>query len=264
MTANISAANAAVTAALTALRTRAPSTITDRVLADAGLADRYDVVDGPTGPLWVSFAERGITGVAPARPGEDPAQLLAGRHGRRAVPGRLPARLRSSVERVLRTGRLGGLRVDLSHLTDFQRAVLAKTAQIPPGQIRPYGWVAREIGQPGAVRAVGSALNRNPVPVLVPCHRVGRSDGAIGEYAFGRPMKRALLAAEGVDTDQVEAMAERRVRFVGSDTTDIYCLPTCLHGRRVTERHRVEFHSKEQAEAEGYRACKVCRPAAAA
>ena len=69
--------------------------------------------------------------------------------------------------------------------------MLTKTLEIPSGEVRPYGWVAREIGRPKAVRAVGSALGRNPVPVLIPCHRVVRSDGHVGNYGLGVPMKRA-------------------------------------------------------------------------
>jgi O-6-methylguanine DNA methyltransferase len=78
---------------------------------------------------------------------------------------------------------------------------LIKAREIPAGQVRPYGWIASEIGRPKAVRAVGTALGRNPVPLLIPCHRVVRTDGRVGDYAFGPPAKRALLAAEGLDPD---------------------------------------------------------------
>ena len=152
--------------------------------------------------------------------------------GRNAVPGSLPTRLRSGIERVLHTGKLGSLPVDLSSLTDFQRAVLEKTAKIPPGQLRSYGWIAREIDKTGAVRAVGSALNKNPVPVLIPCHRVGRSDGSIGNYAYGPAMKQELLEHEGLDTEFVGVDGARGMSLTGSDTTGIYCFPTCSHAQR--------------------------------
>ncbi len=145
----------------------------------------------------------------------------------------------------------------------FQRKVLEKCAEIPPGEIRPYGWIAREIGNPGAVRAVGTALGRNPVPVLIPCHRVVRTDGKIGNYAYGSPMKRSLLEREGLDPDEIEALAGRGVRLIGSDTTGIYCYPTCRHARRIRDVHRVEFRTESDAEAAGFRPCKICRPAAA-
>ena len=122
--------------------------------------------------------------------------------------------------------------------------------------------IAREIGNPGAVRAVGTALGRNPVPVLIPCHRVVRTDGRIGSYAYGSPMKRSLLKHEGLDPEAIETQARRGVRLVGSDTTRIYCYPTCRHAKRINDAHRIEFASEASAIDEGYRACKVCRPAA--
>ncbi len=138
------------------------------------------------------------------------------------------------------------------------------TTSIPRGEMRSYGWIAKELGRSGAVRAVGSALNRNPIPVLIPCHRVGRSDGTIGAYAYGPEMKRALLGSEGLDAGELDERAARGVRLVGSDTTHIFCVPTCRNAKRITGRHRVEFHSQASAETSGYRPCKVCRPAAAA
>ena len=77
-----------------------------------------------------------------------------------------------------------------------KRDVLGATSTIPRGQTRPYGWIAAEIGRPKAVRAVGTAVGRNPVPLLIPCHRVVRSDGSPGEYVFGPDAKQALLARE--------------------------------------------------------------------
>ena len=152
---------------------------------------------------------------------------------------------------------------DLRTLTEFERAVLIKALEIPPGEVRPYGWIAREIGRPRAVRAVGSALGRNPVPVLIPCHRVLRTDGKVGEYAFGTPMKRALLTAEGVDLVRLESLAARGTRFVGTDTTKIFCVPSCKDARRITAAHHVAFAGEAAAFAAGYRPCLRCRPAAA-
>ena len=88
--------------------------------------------------------------------------------------------------------------VDLRGLTPFQADVLAVTRTIPPGETRTYAWVAEQVGRPRAVRAVGSALAANPVPLVIPCHRVTRSDGTTGDYALGAEAKVALLAAEGV------------------------------------------------------------------
>src|SRR4029453_4747442 len=93
---------------------------------------------------------------------------------------------------------------------------------------------AGELGQPAAVRAVGAALGRNPIPVLIPCHRVVGSDGRLTGYAWGGPYKRTPPAAEGAAPDELERLGRRGTRFYGSDTTRIYCYPTCAHARRVT------------------------------
>lgn len=87
-------------------------------------------------------------------------------------------------------------RCDLSGLSPFTRAVLRITAKIPYGEVRSYEWVARKLGKPRAVRAVGNALARNPIPIIIPCHRIVRSDGTIGGFALGTAWKRRLLALE--------------------------------------------------------------------
>ena len=252
-----------IAADLAALATTAPPGLAESVQRATRTGRFFGTVPGPTGDLVVGWSTRGIYGVAPA----SELDAFLDRHSTRGhapLPGELPAKLAGQVERALTTGKLGSLAIDLSALTEFQRAVLAKTAEIPPGQIRPYGWVAREIGKPGATRAVGSALNKNPVPVLMPCHRVGRSDGSVGEYAFGPEMKRELLRHEGLDPDEVDELATSGVRFIASATTGIYCLPTCHNARRIREGNRVELTSPQQAADSAMRPCKVCRPAAAA
>ena len=87
---------------------------------------------------------------------------------------------------------------DLRGPSVFQQSVLVSCATIPPGVVRPYGWIANELHKPGATRALGTALAKNPIPLLIPCHRVVRSDGSVGNYAFGPEMKRELLIHEGV------------------------------------------------------------------
>ncbi len=86
--------------------------------------------------------------------------------------------------------------VDLSGLPRFRRRVLEVARRIPFGEVRRYAWLARRIGRPRAARAVGTALARNPVPLLVPCHRVLRSDGSVSGYLFGVRVKEALLGFE--------------------------------------------------------------------
>ena len=152
---------------------------------------------------------------------------------------------------------LGGKRaffsvpVDLSEVPDFQRRVLETARTIPFGEARPYAWVAERIGNPRAARAVGSALGSNPVPLILPCHRVWRSDGGLGGYLFGVEIKSRLLQLERT-TPVLE----------GCTTTRIVCRVGCVHGRHMRSENRVVFASVEDARTVGYRPCKVCRPAA--
>lgn len=90
------------------------------------------------------------------------------------------------------------------NLTLFQRKVLRVVATIPLGETRSYQWVAQQVGRPGAVRAVGTALRKNPFPLIIPCHRVVKSDGQLGKYA-GRDdgRKKALLEMEQYLKEQI-------------------------------------------------------------
>ncbi len=89
------------------------------------------------------------------------------------------------------------LPLDWSLLKPFQRTVLETAKQIPFGETRSYGWIAERIGKPRAARAVGQALRSNPIPIILPCHRVVRGDGELGGYAGGSALKRKLLKLEG-------------------------------------------------------------------
>lgn len=257
-----------LTADLRALgRAAAPAALLSGVLARTTRAgDRYVVLDGGRlGPLYVAFNPAGISALrlAPTDAGfETWFQKRVRRPARRAEEVEAPAALLAGVRRAL-AGEARGkdLRYDLRILTEFERAVLRKALEIPRGEVRSYAWVAREIGHPRAVRAVGTALGHNPVPLLIPCHRVVNADNRVGKYAFGTEVKRAVLTDEGLDLDALESLGRQGVRFNGSDTTRVYCFPTCRHARRVMDRHRVAFASASAAAARGYRPCKVCRPA---
>ena len=252
--------------AMAGLRTKAPATLRPTVLAEVGLADLYARFDSPIGPLVVAWNGLGVSVVEKADDDAAFEEHHTARTGRPASDaGVLPPRLATAIARRLEGDRRVRIDLDLRGHTDFERDVWLKALEIPRGEVRPYGWVAAEIGRPKAVRAVGSALGHNPVPLIVPCHRVVRSDGAIGQYSLGGPgNKRTILEAEGLDLPRLEQLASSGIRYIGSDSTKIYCLPTCRHARRVTDRHRLEFHSAAEGEARGYRACKVCRPASAA
>ncbi|MFB4303536.1 methylated-DNA--[protein]-cysteine S-methyltransferase [Actinomadura sp. NTSP31] len=240
-----------VLAGLAGLAADAPPALLDRIAA------RRVRVDGPLEDLRVAFTDRGVAFV---RAGMDEREFAGAFRQRFARPLLAADAPPAGLVPALRSGRLGDLPLDLRGLSAFEAAVLRAAAAIPRGQTRPYAWVARLAGRPKAVRAVGSALGRNPVPLLIPCHRVTRSDGSLGEYVFGAAAKERLLRAEDVDVDEVEGLARRGVRLVGSDTTGIVCFPTCADARRIAPSHRRGFRDLAAARAAGYRPCRHCRP----
>ncbi|MBA2381132.1 MAG: methylated-DNA--[protein]-cysteine S-methyltransferase [Chloroflexi bacterium] len=249
-------------AGLAGLREPAPAGLAHSTLVAVGLADDYAVIESPVGPLRVVWNGRGVSEVSGETDDatfETRFRARTGRVARRRDA--LPADLARKIERRLAGDRHNRIDLDLRGASEFERAVWMKALEIPRGEVRPYGWIAAEIGRPKAVRAVGTALGHNPVPLIVPCHRVVRSDGMLGQYSLGGPEnKRAILTGEGADPDELETLARAGVRFFGSDTTHIYCMPTCRDARRVTERHLMHFPSARAAEAAGYRPCKHCRP----
>lgn len=242
----------------------APAGLADAIMDRLALGDAYVEVDGPIGPLFVAFGSRGISLVERARDAGDFEQEFKSTFGR---PIRRIERAPQLIERVIEE-RVWGRRknqvkvpLDLEQLPDFERQVLLKVLEIPRGEVRPYAWVAAELGRPLAVRAVGNAVARNPIPFIIPCHRVVRSDGRIGQYGAGGPTaKRAVLESEGLDTSEMERLPAHGVRFIGSDTTNVYCYPSCRNARRISEPHRVPFRSVDETRRAGYRACLVCRP----
>ena len=172
--------------------------------AAAGVLDvAYRTVDSPLGPLLVAATTAGVVRVAFEQQGHDAAvEELARRLSPRVL--RAPARLDPVVRELEEY--FGGAReefdvpVDLSLATgDFRRAVLDALPRIRFGARVSYADLAAAVGSPRAVRAVGTACARNPVPLLVPCHRVVRSDGSTGQYAGGAEAKSRLLRMEGRD-----------------------------------------------------------------
>lgn len=252
----------AVERGLASLATSAPTSLRPAVLTELGLLDRYATMDSPIGPLTVAWNGLGVVLVDEATDAADFEARHAAVTGRPALPGgQLPAGLADAIGRRLAGDHRVRIALDLRGHTAFERDVWRKALEIPRGEVRPYAWVAAEIGRPRAVRAVGTALGHNPVPLIVPCHRVVRTDGSIGQYSLGGPAnKRAILAAEGLDPAALEASAARGERLVGSATTRIVCWPTCRAARRIQPRHRRPFRSVEAASAAGFRPCLTCRP----
>jgi O-6-methylguanine DNA methyltransferase len=255
-----------VETAMADLLTAAPPTLAVAVMAKLGLVDQYARFDSPIGPLTVAWNGLGVSTVE-AAPDDTTFEVShRAQTGRRAVRAdRLPDALERAIARRLGGDRRVRIDLDLRGHTDFERDVWQKALEIPRGEVRPYGWIAAEIGRPRAVRAVGTALGHNPVPLIVPCHRVVRTDGTIGQYSLGGPAnKRTILAAEGLDPDAMESAARTGLRYIGSDTTHVVCLPTCHHARRISAAHRVPFRSLGAAAGAGYRPCRDCRPASGA
>ncbi len=122
-------------------------------------------------------------------------------HPRQGAEGARARRWKMTAGKELRAYLAGRLRsfsvpCDLKELSPFTRAVLRTAAEIPYGEVRSYRWVAEQAERPGATRAVGNALARNPIPIVIPCHRVVRSDGGLGGYSLGLKWKRRLLRLE--------------------------------------------------------------------
>jgi methylated-DNA-[protein]-cysteine S-methyltransferase len=130
------------------------------------------------------------------------------RLGVRPVRGVAPAQVENAVRDFFEgSGSYQGP-VDLTPLSDLQRRALRKVMELARGEVRTYGWIAREIGAPQAARAVGTAMARNPLGVLVPCHRAIRNDFIPRTYGCGGPAKKAeILTWEGVDLKSLQRQA---------------------------------------------------------
>ena len=218
----------------------APSDLAGRVLR--GLDRGAATLESLAARFEIEATERGVCRVT-FRPAGQRGAVRGGRHAGRA--------------RVELGEFLAGRRafftvpVDLSGLPEFQSKVLAETRRIDFGKVVSYATLASRVGHRRAARAVGNALGANPVPVIVPCHRVIRGDGTWGHYAFGGEIKTGLLALERATP-----------ALVGCTTTRIVCRRGCAHEQRVGEDRRVVFASVADAGSVGYRSCRACRPGA--
>jgi methylated-DNA-[protein]-cysteine S-methyltransferase len=184
----------------------------DQLAADlaAGFAERaageglldvaYASADSPFGPIMLAATPRGLVRVG--LPNEDSDHFLTVL-AQRVSPRVLEAPSRFDEARreldLYFEGRLDrfDLPLDWQLSHGFRRKVLRQTARIPYGQTRSYKEMAQRAGSPRAVRAAGSALGSNPIPIVVPCHRVLRTGGGLGGYGGGLELKQALLQLEG-------------------------------------------------------------------
>ncbi len=174
----------------------------DRRFREAAANDvdvAFDLADTPFGPLLVAATERGVCRIDFDPEPERVVDELARRHGVRVL--RAPSRLdvvKRELDQYFAGKRIGfDVQPDVTALPEFQRGVLTELARVPYGRTETYGGLAAQIGRPRAARAVGGALNRNPIPIVLPCHRVVGSTGKLVGYGGGLDRKRVLLELEG-------------------------------------------------------------------
>ncbi|MEU3271441.1 methylated-DNA--[protein]-cysteine S-methyltransferase [Saccharomonospora sp. NPDC006951] len=170
--------------------------------AAAGLLDvAYTTIDSPVGTLLLAASEQGLVKVAFERQNHDTVlDELAAKLSPRVLraPARLSTTARELDEYFAGRRKTFDLRLDHRLSSGFRQLVQRHLPLIPYGRTESYREVAEGVGNPKAVRAVGTACATNPLPIVVPCHRVVRSDGSFGEYAGGPEAKAALLRLEGV------------------------------------------------------------------
>jgi methylated-DNA-[protein]-cysteine S-methyltransferase len=247
----------------------------DPVLARAQLESRladlrrrlvaFGVFTSPLGPILIARSEEGVSMVEYLESRSAAASRLARLAGVDAVEdeGRTEALYRDLLEYL--EGRRTRLEwpLDLRLVSsDFQRRVLQMTARLPYGAVTSYGHIAREIGEPRATRAVAQALRRNPLPIVIPCHRIIGSTGDLTGYAGHKVgLKQRLLALEGVPVAAEGALhIERQAMYVRYEALGEYCLPTCGALPSTPLAELTLFASRERAEAAGLTPCSDCRP----
>lgn len=204
--------------------------ITEREETEGGVPLlRYASFETEIGTFLVARTERGLRHVRFGRDLDVRQELerLVGDRRHLIVEDRIGLRRVADAIRVYLAGDPTDFSIplDLSDLSPFSRSVLEATRAIPYGSLRTYKSIAETIDAPRAMQAVGQALSRNPVPVVVPCHRVVQSDGELGGYSCGGPdMKRRLIAIEtgqynlGLDADP--STTRRRIRFLLDETEE--------------------------------------------
>jgi methylated-DNA-[protein]-cysteine S-methyltransferase len=161
----------------------------------------YDVLESPVGSLLVAASERGLVRIsfADVHAPESTLEALARTVGPRVLraAGSVTAAVRELGEYFAGRRDAFGLAVDLRGLPPFSLAVLGELARVPYGSTATYGELADRAGRPGAARAVGTVMNRNPVPIVLPCHRIVGASGSLVGYAGGLERKVELLRLEG-------------------------------------------------------------------
>jgi methylated-DNA-[protein]-cysteine S-methyltransferase len=182
----------------------AVSTELDRRFRDAaareGLLDAaYDFVDSPVGPLFVATSKRGVCRISYDAEPDRELERLVRDFGLRALRSAKPidTARRELGEYFEGRRRSFDLPLDVTFVAEFNRRVLRELARVPYGEVVTYGELAARAARPRAARAVGMVMNRNPLPIVLPCHRVVGSNGKLTGYAGGLDRKETLLRLEG-------------------------------------------------------------------
>ncbi len=161
---------------------------------------RYCRVHTKIGDFRIACSTRGITAVSPGA--ETDAAFEAAYKKRLGVKpdnGVVPDAYKQALHRAVQGQKTPPIPVDWSGFTPFQEKVLKALLKVPTGRVRSYAWLARRAGFPRAARAVGNVMANNPIPFLIPCHRIIPASGGVGNYGLGRELKRELLTKEGAD-----------------------------------------------------------------
>jgi AraC family transcriptional regulator, regulatory protein of adaptative response / methylated-DNA-[protein]-cysteine methyltransferase len=224
---------------------------------------RVAVIDSSIGCLLAAQSPRGLVALK-FMDSEDAAGVLAGlrRHFDVIEDDSLSAEIGGEVEALMRgdTSAISARAVDLSLVeSDFQRRALSRLRRVPAGSVISYQALAAAVGVPSGQRAIGNTVASNPVPIYVPCHRVIRSDGTLGNYGGGPERKLKLLRAEGFAVDTQRRMPAEAV--YGHWSSRVFCRPSCSAVRRADRRKWLIFADSERARRFGMRACKLCHPA---
>jgi methylated-DNA-[protein]-cysteine S-methyltransferase len=180
----------------------------DRRFRDAAAAEglldvAYDFAETPVGKVIVATSDRGLCRISYDPEPDRVVEELARGFGVRVLRSPQPVDdVRRQLDEYFDEKRTRfELDVDLRTSADFSRRVLERLAKVPHGQVTTYGTLAKAVGRPRAARAVGTVMNRNPIPIVLPCHRVVGSNGSLVGYAGGLDRKRLLLSLEGALDD---------------------------------------------------------------
>ena len=168
--------------------------------AEQGLLDvAYDVIESPLGDLFVGVSDRGLCVISYEADPDAQVERLARGFGSRVLrsPRPIDPARRQLDEYFEGKRRQFDLEVDLRLTRDFGRTVLEELGRVPFGEVTTYGALAAKAGKPRAARAVGTIMNRNPLPIVLPCHRVVGANGSLVGYAGGLERKQTLLRLEG-------------------------------------------------------------------